>query len=232
MIYKLKQHKQTYTRKQPTATQGLSLFHAPVRTTHTSVQLSPPPLPPQPSTTLALIDSPQLPTAPTAAVKPIVRGGPQCLTVGNTMSPCPVVPIDSPKTPVSTTRMLATPHSDDTWDRMPYRPLPPYCEVVQINNRTFLSMVSDSQTATYQVAVALTEDECKIYQTPPKDMILMKITDTGKVVKAYKPFQDTIAKLRVGKQLPSVRTDQSVTKAITQVMVCDPCPTPCCSQPL
>jgi hypothetical protein len=66
-------------------------------------------------------------------------------------------------------------------------------------------------------------------------MILMKITDTGKVVKAYKPFQDTIAKLGVAKQLPSVRTDgatrtqQSVTKAITQVMMCDPCPTSCCS---
>ena len=147
------------------------------------------------------------------------------------MPPCPVVPIYSPKTPVNTTRMLSTPHSDDTWDRMPYRPLPPYCEVVQINNRTFLSMVSDNQTATYQVAVALTEDECKIYREPPEDMILMKITDTSKVVKAYKPFQDTIAKLRVGKQLPSVRTDQSVTKAITQVMMCDPCPTPCCSQP-
>ena len=93
-------------------------------------------------------------------------------------------------------------------------------------------MVSDNQTATYQVAVALTPDECKIYREPPEDMILMKITDTGKVVKAYKPFQDTIAKLRVGKQLPSVRTDQSVTKAITQVMMCDPCPTPCCSHPL
>ena len=62
-------------------------------------------------------------------------------------------------------------------------------------------MASDSQTATYQVAVALTQDECKNYREPPEDMILMKITDTGKVVKAYKPFQDNIAKTRCGETI-------------------------------
>ena len=126
------------------------------------------PRPPPPCPVVALPNSPAHAPSPAPAPLP----APDSDRVG-TVPPSP-----------KRARKFETPTKDiEVHDR----PYPPYCEVVYINKRLHCATVQTPNSAYYELARYLTQEEKNIYQKPKPGMALVYIPSRSKYVTAYQP---------------------------------------------
>ena len=79
-------------------------------------------------------------------------------------------------------RQYETPTKDVCTDR----PHPPYCEVVYINKQVHCATVTTPNSAYYEKARYLTEQEKSTYMKPKEGMVLVHIPSRCKTVAAYR----------------------------------------------